>query len=332
MRPGLVNATFFILTAAMFSCSYNPPPLRIGGDPVLSTDPLVHANLTRHLTVLTRDIGSRSIYEEGKLDLAAKYLGEEFTGMGLVVRRQEYMASGRSAVNVIAHGERFDPSRPALLLGAHYDTVPGTPGADDNASSVAVLLETARKLVSESPDSLKDILFVAFSTEEPPSFGTGRMGSRVFASALDGLGYAIEGALILEMVGYYDHRPGTQRIPEGVDLPGSGDAGDFVAIVADGQSKALAERVLAGYRRSGSRLDAVLMVFPEPRGEVASLIRLSDHASFWDAGIPAVMITDTAFLRNPNYHLSTDRMSTLSVPAMENVVGGMAAVLVKRGQ
>jgi Zn-dependent M28 family amino/carboxypeptidase len=279
--------------------------------------------------VLTREIGSRSIFEEEKLGAAAKYIEDEFKAMDIAVRRQEYQVSGRSAVNIIAYGKNFDPLQPAILLGAHYDTVPGTPGADDNASAVAVLLETARKVIKDSPGRLSNILFVAFSTEEPPSFGTHQMGSRVFTGALGDLGYTIEGALILEMVGYYDHRPGSQGIPPGVDLPGVGDAGDFVAIVADGQSAALAEWTLNRYRSSDSLLEAVLMVFPEPQGQVATLMRLSDHSSFWDARIPAVMVTDTAFLRNPNYHRRTDRMSTLSIPAMENVVRGMAAALKK---
>ena len=317
----------FLVIFSLFSCAHAPPPLAIRGELLFSTDRLIKQNLTRHLTVLTKEIGSRSIYEEEKLGAAAGYIEGEFTAMDLVVRRQEYQASGRNAVNIIAHGKNFDPSQPALLLGAHYDTVPRTPGADDNASAVAVLLETTRKVITGSPGNISKILFVAFSTEEPPSFGTNEMGSRVFVSALGDQEYSVGGALILEMVGYFDHRPGTQQIPPGVDLPEIGNAGDFLALIADGQSAALAERTLAGYRRSPSRLEAVLMVFSEPEGQVAELIRLSDHSSFWDAGIPSVMVTDTAFLRNPNYHRGTDRMSTLSIPAMENVVRGMAAAL-----
>ena len=316
-----------LIVMGLFSCSHAPPALIVEGELLISTDPHLHDNLTRHLTVLTKDIGSRSIYEIEKLRAAGEYVEGEFTDMGLTVGRHEYEASGRSTANIIARSVWFDPSKPAILLGAHYDTVPGTPGADDNASAVAVLLETARQMMSRSSDRLENIIFVAFSTEEPPSFGTPYMGSRMFADSLGYLGYQVEGAIILEMVGYYDHRPGTQMVPTGVDLSGIGDAGDFLAIVADGQSEGLAEKVLAGYRESGSRLKALSIVFPEPKGEFASLIRLSDHASFWDAGIPAVMITDTAFLRNRNYHQRSDRMSTLSIPAMENVVVGLVSAM-----
>jgi Zn-dependent M28 family amino/carboxypeptidase len=316
-----------LVLMGLLSCTHTPPALLVEGEILTPADDLVHENLTRHLTVLTKDIGSRSIYEIEKLRAAEEYIQGEFTDMGLTVRRQEYEASGRSTANIIARSVWFNTSRPAIVLGAHYDTVPGTPGADDNASAVAVLLETARSMVSRSPDRLENIIFAAFSTEEPPSFGTHQMGSRMFADSLGCLGYQVEGAVILEMVGYYDHRPGTQMIPTGVDLSGIGDAGDFLAIVADGQSKELAEKVLAGYRKSESRLKALSMVFPEPEGEIASLIRLSDHASFWDAGIPAVMVTDTAFLRNRNYHQRSDRMSTLSIPAMENVVIGLASAM-----
>lgn len=311
----------------LFSCAHAPPPLVVDGEHLMSNDAQIHGNLTRHLTVLTKDIGSRSIYEIEKLHAAGKYIEDEFTGMGLDVQRQEYEVSGRSTANIIARSVWFDPSRPSLLLGAHYDTVAGTPGADDNASAVAVLLETARLMMSRSSARLENIIFVAFSTEEPPSFGTPYMGSRMFADSLDHLGYKLKGAVILEMVGYYDHRPGTQLMPPGVAHTEVGDAGDFLAIIADGQSEELADKVLAGYRSSKARLKALSMVFPQPQGQVASLIRLSDHASFWDAGIPAVMVTDTAFLRNHNYHRRSDKMSTLSIPAMENVVIGLARSL-----
>jgi hypothetical protein len=316
-----------LVVMGLFSCTHTPPALVVDGEPLSSVDKSINRNLMRHLTVLTKDIGSRSIYEIDKLDAAGGYIEGEFIDIGLTVRRQEYEASGRSTANLIAHSALFDPSKPAILLGAHYDTVKGTPGADDNASAVAVLLETARLMASRSSARLENVFFVAFSTEEPPSFGTQQMGSRMFADSLDNLGYQIQGAVILEMVGYYDHRPGTQVVPPGVDLPDLGDTGDFLAIVADGQSEDLANHVLTGYRGSKSRLKAFALVFPQPHGEVASLIRLSDNASFWDAGIPAVMVTDTAFLRNRNYHQRSDKMSTLSIPAMEHVVIGLASAL-----
>jgi Zn-dependent M28 family amino/carboxypeptidase len=328
----MVNGYLFQLVTGLvvmgfFSCTHAPPPFAIGGKPLMPGNDLIHRNLTRHLTVLTKEIGSRSIYEIEKLGAAGDYIETQFRGIGLTVCRQEYEASGRSTANIIAYSVKFDPSKPAILLGAHYDTVKGTPGADDNASAVAVLLETARSMTILSPDGVENILFVAFSTEEPPSFGTHQMGSRVFADSLKHSGYQLMGAVVLEMVGYYDHRPGTQVVPTGADLPGVGETGDFLAIVADGQSEELAGKILTGCRESESRLRAISMVFPEPAGEIASLIRLSDHASFWDAGIPAVMVTDTAFLRNPNYHKRSDKMSTLSIPAMENVVIGLASAM-----
>ena len=325
--PFKIFILLFLTLSVFSSCTHAPPPLVVDGNPLPSTDDLIHRNLTRHLTVLTNDIGSRSIYETEKLDAAGEYIEGEFADMGLDVQRQEYEVSGQNTANIIARSVWFDPSRPTLLLGAHYDTVPGTPGADDNASAVAVLLETARLMASRSSGRLENIIFVAFSTEELPSFGTSFMGSRVFADSLDYLEYRIQGAVILEMVGYYDHRPGTQLVPPGADLPGIGDTGDFLVIIADGQSEDLAKKVLAGYRQSDSRLKALSLVFPDPQGQVASLIRLSDHASFWDAGIPAIMVTDTAFLRNPNYHQWSDKMSTLSIPAMENVVIGLASAM-----
>jgi Zn-dependent M28 family amino/carboxypeptidase len=290
-------------------------------------DRAVADNLARHLDTLAIQIGSRSIYQSEKLKIAEGYVHDEFMNMGLKVVRQEYEAFGAVTANLIAHGESFDPGSPALVVGAHYDTVPGTPGADDNASGVAVLLEAARRTMKEHPDRLKNTLFVAFSTEEPPAFGTPFMGSRVFADGLAGLGYQVEGALVLEMVGYFDHRPGTQHVPPGIELDGIPDAGNFLAMAADGQSAKLAERVMAGYNASGARVPALPLIFPKPDWRVSQLIRLSDNASFWDAGIPALMITDTSFLRNPNYHKRSDTPDKLSVPAMEQVVVGLVGAI-----
>jgi hypothetical protein len=312
--------------------SVNPDAMEICGNSVDedcsgNAESCPVGDLQGHLETLAGLIGSRSIYQPDKLLEAQNYIEQEFASMGLEVRLQEYEVEGESTANVIAHSPSFDPSSPALILGAHFDTahaIPDIPGADDNASGVAVLLESARLLINHYPDRLENILFVAFSTEELPAFGTQNMGSSVFVRGLDELGYLVESALILEMVGYFDSRPGTQEIPPYIEIEGIPDTGNFLALVADGMSAGLADRILVGYNDSSSQVPALSLVFAEPNQSELQLIRQSDNISFWDVGIPALVITDTAFLRNPNYHENTDTLDTLSIPSMEDLTQGLA--------
>ena len=139
----------------------------------------IQKHLIDHVRVLAADIGSRSIHEPLNLKRAQDYIHKTFTGAGLEVRVQDYDAFGAPTANLVAYHPDTDLDSPLLLLGAHYDTVMGTPGADDNASAVAVMLETVRLLSFQTQDKPCNALFVAFSTEEPPSFNTRYMGSRV---------------------------------------------------------------------------------------------------------------------------------------------------------
>lgn len=283
-------------------------------------------HLTRHLKILSEDIGSRSIYEPDKLEAAALYIESELESAGMHVLRQEYEAHGVPTANLVARTPNWTGDGPVLVLGAHYDTVQGTPGADDNASAVAVLIETARKVVEDAPERGANLLFVAFSTEEPPSFNTDLMGSRIFVRRMTGSEVEIRGALVLEMVGYFSDEPGSQSLPEGLDL-GIPDVGNFIALAGDEQSGELAAKTHQAFDESGAKLPAHPLVVPDSGDILAGLIRLSDNASFRDAGIPALMITDTAFLRNPNYHGVTDTMDTLNVDAMKKLVNALAFTL-----
>ncbi len=283
-------------------------------------------HLTRHLKILSEDIGSRSIYEPDKLEAAALYIESELESAGMHVLRQEYEAHGVPTANLVARTPNWTGDGPVLVLGAHYDTVQGTPGADDNASAVAVLIETARKVVEAAPEKSANLLFVAFSTEEPPCFNTDLMGSRIFVQRSKQMGLKIGGALVLEMVGYFSDEQGSQSLPEGLDL-GIPDVGNFIALVGDEQSGELAAKTHQAFDESGAKLPAHPLVVPDSGDILAGLIRLSDNASFWDAGIPALMITDTAFLRNPNYHGATDTMDTLNVDAMKKLVNALAFTL-----
>jgi Zn-dependent M28 family amino/carboxypeptidase len=280
--------------------------------------------------VLCEDIGSRSIQEERNLARAQSYIHERFSENGMVVRVQDYEAFGTPTANLVAFHPDTDLDSPLLLLGAHYDTVMGTPGADDNASAVAVMLETMRLLSTEPRDILPNILFVAFSTEEPPSFNTRCMGSRIFVNSLENEKLMISGALILEMVGYYRDEPGTQKIPLTVKWLGFPDTANFIAVVGNGRSRSLVKKVSSAIEDSNCGLPVENLTVPGS-GSLLPEARLSDNVSFWDARIPAVMITDTSFFRNPHYHTHRDRPETLDYEKMGQLVQGLAHFLNESG-
>ncbi|MHC4401400.1 MAG: M28 family peptidase [Planctomycetota bacterium] len=236
------------------------------------------------------------------------------------VTRQTYPVDGDDAVNLIAELEGSDQAKEIVLLGAHYDTVETTPGADDNASAVAVLIEVARLLRQSSPRRV--VRFAAFTCEEPPHFHTATMGSQVYARQCRAEGERILGMLCLEMVGYYSNDPGSQGYP--TEMPRwlrwvFPRRGNFLAAVSNLRSWKLGLSFRRGFKRA-ARFPLYSIALPE----VASFIRLSDNSSFWDQGYPAMMITDTSFLRNPHYHASTDLPETLDYGCMSEVTYGVA--------
>jgi Zn-dependent M28 family amino/carboxypeptidase len=196
---------------------------------------------------------------------------------------------------------------PPLILAAHYDTVEGSPGADDNASAVAVLLETARRL--RDTDRSREVQCVGFCLEEE-----GLLGSRAYAAELTSAGRAIAGAIVLECVGYASEQDGSQAFPPGtpVAVP---TVGNFLAIVGNDASASLAASVA---RAAGPHVPVVPLVIPG-NGERLPDTRRSDHAAFWDRDFPAVMLTDTANFRNPNYHRPTDTLDTLNLGFLARV-------------
>ncbi|HEV3417366.1 MAG TPA: M28 family peptidase, partial [Pirellulales bacterium] len=209
-----------------------------------------------------------------------------------------------------------------VILGAHYDTVWMTPGADDNASAVAVLIEAARLL--RGTTLRRTARFVAFTCEEPPHFHLETMGSQVYARACRERHERIMGMLCLEMVGYFTAEA-RQALPPAIPkrlrwlFP---RRGDFLAAVGNLRSWRLAWSFRRGFKRA-VRFPLFSIVFPESVHE----IRLSDNSSFWDQGYPALMLTDTSFLRNPHYHQPTDTPETLDYDRMAQVTLGVAGAM-----
>jgi hypothetical protein len=257
---------------------------------------------------------------------ARDHVATELRALGLAVELIPFSFRGRTYHNVLGTLPARDARRPRLLLGAHFDSTADTPGADDNASGVAVLLECARLVVARPPSGNGGVEFVGFDLEELQTVtGRYRVGSRALARDKRARGESLTGALILEMVGYRDRRPGAQIVPPlvGIDVPRTGD---FLTAVGDARSHALLEGYVAGARAAAPDLPLV-PYRTRWRGWRLPLTRLSDNASFWDAGYPALMLTDTAFLRNPHYHRGSDTAATLDYEFMTMVTEATAGAV-----
>ena len=276
----------------------------------------IRANLTAHLQYLTVTVGDRSVYRPRNLKQAENYVFRIFQEIGYEPRRQSFMFQRREVSNVIA-GERAPAGY--YILGAHFDTVTGTPGADDNASGVAVLLEVARLAQDKTP---RPWTFIGFTTEEPPAFSTPYMGSRVYLQEARKHQDKILGMLCLEMVGYFRQEPGSQELPLPLRLMGYPTTGNFIGLVSDRRSRPLLAR-LDRAMKQGCNLPTVTLAVPL-EGHILPEVRLSDHANFWDEGYPAIVLTDTAYLRNPHYHGPSDVMENLDLEAMVELTLGLA--------
>lgn len=247
------------------------------------------------------------------LETPARYIERAFAAHGLSAQRQNFQSGGRTVSNI----EVNPPGAARVVVGAHYDTVPGSPGADDNASGVAALIELAGLLGNEG----LPIRFVAFANEEPPYFMGPEMGSWVSARRSRMQGEKLTAMLSLEMLGYYRDAAGSQRYPAplGFFYP---DRGNFIGFVADLGARDLVRRTIALFRKHAQ--------FPSEGVAAPSIIpgvTWSDHWSFRSQGFPALMVTDTAFNRYPHYHLASDTPEKLDYERLARVTLGLAGVL-----
>jgi len=268
--------------------------------------------ISRHLESL---VGERHPETSPRaLRRAAHYLATQFARSGWTTSGQLVHAWRKVYRNVVATKYPTRPGQgeelPPLLIGAHYDTVSGSPGADDNASGLVVLLEVAARLRAQP--LAQPVWLVAFCLEEQD-----RLGSQAFASRLRAEGRELTGAIILECVGFVRSEAGTQQAPPAVPIAVPSQ-GDFLAIVGNEASKSLVLQLEQDARQHEPRLKTLSLLVPG-NGEAIPHTRRSDHASFWDTSYPAVMLTDTANFRNPHYHRETDTMDTLNLEFLSNV-------------
>jgi len=272
------------------------------------------------VTKLSREIGFRTYQDLDRLDKTVKYISAEFAAFGYQVAHQSFKFAGNTYQNVIAELKGSTAPENVLVVGAHYDTVRTTPGADDNASGVAGLLRLA-KLLAGRPLG-KTVRFVAFALEEPPAYRTKNMGSYHYAAGLKKGGEQVEGMICLEMIGYFIDRPGSQHYPIPFMKLRFPKLGNYIAMVGNRRSKRFTLQMAGGFQAA---TDLPLVTLNAPAFVVG--IDFSDHWSFGKFGYPAFMVTDTAFYRNPNYHSPSDLPDTLDYNRMAMVVEGLLAAV-----
>jgi len=289
-----------------------PPALSAAGQEVRD-------NLAAHVRVLAGEIGERNLEHLEGLNRARDYAVQALARAGYATRLQTYTHRGESYANVEA--VRAGRRDTAVIVGAHYDSVLGSPGANDNASGVAVLLELARLLRDAAPEHT--LRFVAFTNEEPPYFDADEgMGSAEYAAAIEASPASVAAMLSLETLGVYRDAPGSQTYPVPPIAWLYPDRGDFVAFIANPSSSALVRRLIGSFRAAAT-IPSQGAVLPAAVPGVA----WSDHSSFWRRGVPAVMVTDTALFRDEAYHRSGDLPDRLDYERMARVVLGLEVAI-----
>jgi Zn-dependent M28 family amino/carboxypeptidase len=273
------------------------------------------ARLRGHVVTLATEIGERNVMRPQALSAAADYIRAQWTAMGHAVTSQSYRTHGVLSENLEVRLPGTARPEEIVLIGAHYDTVQGSPGADDNASGIAALLEIGRAFVGRAFE--RSLRLVAFVNEEPPFFYWGEMGSMVYAKAARARGDDIRLMASLEMLGCYSDAPGSQHYPPLLRYfyPGRGN---FIAFVSNLRSREPLRQLVSAFRAHADFPAESLAAF-----EFVPGVAWSDQLSFWREGYPALMVTDTAFYRYAYYHTPLDTPEKLDYPAMARVVDGL---------
>ena len=274
-------------------------------------DEVLTHDLRKHVERLAGDIGERNLFVPNALQRAIGYIEHEWREQHYAVERLEYDVSGIRCANLIATREGSARQTEILLLGAHYDSVKGSPGANDNASGVAALLEISRMFQMVEP--ALSVRFVAFVNEEPPFFMTSQQGSMVYAQAARRRDEDIQLMASLESIGCYSDEPGSQIYPP-LFKPFYPDRGNFLGMVSDFRSRTVLRRLATAFRAHSDFPLQTVSTFRFVPG-----VSWSDHRSFWRQGYRAMMITDTAPYRYPHYHAATDTPDKLAYPELRQI-------------
>jgi hypothetical protein len=280
------------------------------------TDTLI---VVQHLKNITKTTEYRNYKNIETLNYVAAYIFDEFKKYTPNTRYQEYELDGKVYKNVIAN---FGPSTAkTIVVGAHYDVCGEQEGADDNASGVVGLLELARQLQGQNLNY--NIELVAFTLEEPPYFRTEYMGSYIHAKSLHDSDREVFGMVSLEMIGYFKDEKNTQNYPIGILSWFYGNRGDYITIVSKFGKGKFARKFTREFLNENL---IKTKKFTGPKSLPG--IDFSDHLNYWKFGYSALMLTDTAFYRNPNYHKKTDKMETLDIYRMSKVIDNTFKALI----
>lgn len=312
----LALAAFGACTAALM---FSLPGKSYSGAlaPLSAEEAQIAANLERHVTAIAAR--EHNLFTPTALEAAARYIEAALAELGYPVEAHPYESGGIRVRNIEARLGRSNAE--AYVIGAHYDSVIGSPGANDNGSGVAAALELAR--LARGASTARSLNFVWFVNEEPPFYRGEDMGSRRYVRAIGERGDRIAGMFSLETIGYYSDAPGSQHYPAplGLIYPGTGN---FIGFVSNIASRGLLRDAIGAFRRHAR--------FPSEGLAAPSLIPgvdWSDHASFWEAGFPALMITDTALYRYPHYHAATDTPDKIDYERLARVVTGLHGMLLE---
>jgi len=316
LRIGLAVVTFFFL---LWLFGMRMPGKNIStAAPLSSAEIALRAELAADVQALAGDIGERNMPRYPQLNAAADFIENSFSRAGLRPRRDTYELSGRACHNIEAEIHGVRPQ--IVVIGAHYDSVYGCPGANDNGSGVAAMLALARRFAGKSTG--QTLRFVAFANEEPPYFQTEEMGSFVYASRCKARGDEISAMISLETIGYFSDAPHSQTYPSlglGAFYP---TTGNFIGFVGNVRSRTLLRRAISLFRQQG-KLPSEGAALPS----FISGVGWSDQWAFWQQGYPGIMITDTAPFRYPHYHAATDTPDKLDYDRFALVVSGVEKMI-----
>jgi len=319
-RYVLALVACFMLMVTLFGIATRMPGRSHTGQlPALTAEEgQLSENLSAHVHKLAGEIGERNMPRLQELDAAADYIAQSLAASGLKPALQEFRVGGKTVKNVEAEMRgRTNPDE-FIVVGAHYDSVLGSPGANDNATGVAAVLELARLLAARHDCSIR---FVCFVNEEPPYFRSEEMGSWQYAKRCKDQNERLVAMLSIETIGYYSDAKGSQQypIPFGLLYP---DTANFIAFVGNPASRNILLRCIGSFRQH-TQFPSEGLIAP---GWIQG-VDWSDHACFWNRGYPAVMITDTAAFRYPYYHSHNDTPDKVDYGRTARVVGGIARVV-----
>lgn len=319
LKGTIYSLMFFFLAglALIIYMTWMPDPdLELNEKEIESEVANLRERLKVHVTNLAKPGAGRNYITKDNLTPARDYIVEQFSEIGFTAKYHNYELYGDKFSNVIIDIPSNNKSRDVLIIGAHYDSIENSPGANDNASGVAALIEIGRYLNANPPVN-HNVRLIAFVNEEPPYFQTEEMGSLVYAKSVSGTNEKILGMISLECIGYYTNESGSQKYPGLFNLLHP-DTGNFISFIGNFESRGLLTSSISLFRKNSS----------VPSEGIASPafvpgIGWSDHWSFWVSGYNAIMVTDTAPYRYAYYHKSTDTPDKLNYRQYAKVVYGL---------